>query len=127
MFESVFDQYLLIGFAVLVVLGIKYWTVNKSYNTQLQNFVHPDLLIPDVRHKLQKVPGFDIRILLSQNLTALNQDPTKIRNIAILIALMKQDRTNLDPFINKINRSLSEIDYNSQPEYIRKYRDCILN
>lgn len=71
MFQSILDQYLLIIFAVAVVLGIKYWTVKKSYANKLQAFVHPDLLIPDVKAKLKKVQGCDIRILLSQNLTGL--------------------------------------------------------
>lgn len=107
MFESIVSQYLLIGFAVAVVLGIRYWTAKKSYSNQLQNFVHPDLLVADVREKLKKVPGCDTRVLLSQNLTTLKQDPTKMRNIAILIALMKQERVNLDPFVKRINENLS--------------------
>ena len=35
MFQSILDQYLLIIFAVAVVLGIKYWTVKKSYANKL--------------------------------------------------------------------------------------------
>jgi hypothetical protein len=41
MFESIAEQYLLIAFAVSVVLGIKYWTVKKSYTNKLQTYVPP--------------------------------------------------------------------------------------
>jgi uncharacterized protein YeeX (DUF496 family) len=46
----------------------------------------------------------DLRILLNQNLSSLEKDPTKIRNVAIILALMKQDNVNIDPFVPQIHR-----------------------
>lgn len=50
------------------------------------------------------MPGSDVRVLLAKNLEDLNKDPTKIRNVALLVALMKEDNMNLDPFIGKIKK-----------------------
>ncbi len=41
MFETAFSQYLLIAIAVLILLGLKYFVINKSYNKQLNSFVTP--------------------------------------------------------------------------------------
>lgn len=73
MFESIFSQYMLIGLAVIILLSIKYFTINKSYSNQLSTFVHPDLLVDEVKKKLKKIPDNDPRIILAQNLTALSK------------------------------------------------------
>lgn len=65
MFETAFEQYLLIGAAVLVLLVIKYYAVNKSYENKLQQFIHPQYMVDDVKKKLKKIPGYDTRMLLS--------------------------------------------------------------
>lgn len=104
MFETIFSQYALICFAVLVVLGIKFYTVNKSYNNQLTAFVNPSLLVEEVKKKLKKIPDSDPRIILAQNLTSMKQDPSRIRNVAILLAVMKSERVNTDPFVKRIKK-----------------------
>jgi len=127
MFETAIEQYMLIGAAVLVLLAIKYYAVNKSYQNKLQQFIHPQYLIDDVKKKLKKIPGYDTRILLSENLAVVEQDPSKMRNIALLICLMKENNTNLDPFHPRIKSTLNQIPYDTNPEYIRQYRDYILS
>lgn len=90
MLESILNQYLLIILAVVVLLGIKYHSIKKSYNNQLSNFVDPSILLPDIKSKLKKSPETDVRIILNQSLIHLQQDHSRIRNVAILIALMKE-------------------------------------
>ena len=68
------NQYLVLAAVVAVVLGIKYYTVKKSYSRKLDTFIHPDLLLPDVVAKLKKIPNYDPRVLLAQNLRALETD-----------------------------------------------------
>jgi hypothetical protein len=106
MFDNIFEQYLLIGIAVIILLGIKYYAMNKSYKNKLEQFIHPQHLVPDIRAKLEKIKDLDIRILLSQNLTNLKEDTSKIRNIALLITIMKEDNINLNPFHNRILTTL---------------------
>lgn len=106
MFDNIFEQYLLIGIAVIILLGIKYYAMNKSYKNKLEQFIHPQHLVSDIRAKLDKIKDLDIRILLSQNLTNLKEDTSKIRNIALLITIMKEDNINLNPFHNRILTTL---------------------
>lgn len=88
--SDIVNQYLVLAAVVSVVLGIKYYTVKKSYNRKLDTFVHPDILIPDIEAKLKKLPNYDLRILLAQNLRELETDFNRIRNVSILIALSKK-------------------------------------
>lgn len=50
-----------------------------------------------------------------------------MRSVAILVALMKEDKINIEPFIKRIRRCLEEVSYDLLPEYVRTYRDYILN
>lgn len=52
MFETAIEQYMLIGAAVLVLLAIKYYAVNKSYQNKLQQFIHPQYMVDEVKKKL---------------------------------------------------------------------------
>ena len=92
------------------MLAIKYYTVRKSYDRKLDSFIHPDLLLPDVLGKLKKLPNYDPRVLLAQNLRALETDIEKIRNVSILIAVMKQEQLNLDPFKSSIKCIMGDLD-----------------
>lgn len=40
---------------------------------------------------------------------------------------MKEDKINVEPFVNRIRLCLGEIDYDGQPEFVRTYRDYVLN
>lgn len=40
---------------------------------------------------------------------------------------MKEDMVNLDPFHNRIRQELASVDYEQTADYIRRYRDFILN
>ena len=50
-----------------------------------------------------------------------------MRSVAILVALMKEDKINIEPFIKRIRGCLEEVSYDQLPEYVRTYRDYILN
>ena len=129
--SQIINQYLILAVVVSIVLAIKYYTVRKSYDRKLDSFIHPDLLLPDVLAKLKKLPNYDPRILLAQNLRSLESDLEKIRNVSILIALMKQEGLNLDPFKSSISSIFADFDKKEKAgeaewkEYQKKYRNYI--
>ena len=98
---------MLVAGAIVILLLLKYYTINKSYKNKLSAYIEPSLLTDEIRSKLKKHPQSDTRVLLSHSLTGLKSDPTRIRNIAILICLMQEDKVNLDPFANRINQTLA--------------------
>ena len=93
MFGTEYDiiiQYAMIACAVGVLIAIKYFSILKSYQKQLDTYVHPEHLIPDVLAKLNKIPNLDIRVILAQNLNCAEDEPDRMRNIAILLAIMEK-------------------------------------
>ena len=108
--SSIFQQYLIIGVVVAIVLGIKFYAVNKSYSKKLDSYVEPDILIPDIEAKLKKVSSNDLRIILNQNLKYVVSEPERMRNIALLIALMKKENLNIEPFKNTIKTVFKTFD-----------------
>lgn len=122
---QLFGQYMLVAGAIVILLLLKYYTINKSYKNKLSAYIEPSLLTDEIRSKLKKHPQSDTTVLLSHSLTGLKQDPTRIRNIAILICLMQEDKVNLDPFANRINQTLAQIEWAALPAYCSKYRDYI--
>lgn len=44
-FDGSLFQYLLVGLGFCVLLGLKYYSMNRAYNKKLEGFVHPEYLI----------------------------------------------------------------------------------
>jgi hypothetical protein len=93
--------------AVLFLLAIKSYSISKSYHHQLSTFIPPSTLLPDIKSKLKNT---DPRPILNQNLAALHHNTSKMRNVAILVALLKETG-NLSPFVEPIKSALKQIDY----------------
>lgn len=64
--ERIYNQYLLIGVAVLIVIIIKLWMANKAYKRKLVSFVHPDTVLVDIMKKIKSVN--EIQSLLAFNI-----------------------------------------------------------
>jgi len=52
MFTETWWQYLLIILAVAVLLGLKALSLRTKYNKQLDQFVHPDIFLPEIKTKV---------------------------------------------------------------------------
>ena len=101
-YSKAIGQYMVIGVVVSILLTIKYFAMKKSYEKKLDSFVHPDLLLPDIIPKLKKLPNYDSRVLLAQSIRNLETDIQKLRSVSILLALMKSENINIDPFRKRI-------------------------
>lgn len=53
--EKIYNQYLLIGIAVLIVVAIKIWMANKAYKKKLASFIHPDSVLPEIKKKIKSL------------------------------------------------------------------------
>ena len=62
---QIYNQYAIIGFAVLVVISIKIYMANKAYQQKLTSFIHPDTVLADLKKKVTSIDE-------AQNLLAFN-------------------------------------------------------
>ena len=82
-----YNQYLLIGGAVLVVVAVKIWMTNLAYKKKLASFIHPETVLPDLKKKFKSVE--EAQTLLAFNILKVAEDYTRLRNIAFLMAFLK--------------------------------------
>ena len=50
--ETIYNQYILVGLVMAVVVGMKYFTVQRAYNKRLASFIHPSQMLPELKKKL---------------------------------------------------------------------------
>ena len=50
-----YNQYFVIGVAVLIVILIKIWMANKAYKKKLASFIHPDSILPEIKKKVKSL------------------------------------------------------------------------
>ena len=93
--EEVYNQYLLIASMMLILILIKYYTIQKAYKNKLTAFVHPSTILHDLTSKIKQTPNSDPRMILSLNLKKVHEDYSRLRNIAMLMAYMEQEKINL--------------------------------
>lgn len=121
MFEEIWWQWGLIVLAVVVLLGIKAFTLNKKYNSQLENFVHPDIFVKDVKAKVTSPEQATEILAINIKITPLGHE--RLRNISILVAILNDFKK--PPKMNKeIKNALKSTEGLSTASL--KYRDYIL-
>ncbi len=98
--EKIYNQYFLIGIAVMIVILIKIWMANKAYQRKLVSFIHPDSVLPEIKKKVKSVE--DAQNLIAFNILKLPEDDSRLRNIAFLIALLKSYGAPLKPLKGKL-------------------------
>ena len=68
---SIWQQYLLLGAAIAALIGIKISLAGRVYRKQTTTYMDPQIMLPDIQHKLKSLKNFDPRIILNQNLSLL--------------------------------------------------------
>jgi hypothetical protein len=53
--EKIYNQYFLLGVAVLIVIFIKIWMAGKAYQRKLVSFIHPDSMLSEIKKKVKSV------------------------------------------------------------------------
>jgi hypothetical protein len=74
----------------------------------LKSFIHPDTIIEDIKKKFKSVE--DAQNVLSFNILKLEEDYSRVRNIAFLIAYLKKSKVPVEPLKGKVEEVFKKLD-----------------